>query len=459
VSLGEHADVDFGDMLDWLASDARTRAILLYIESIEAPRKFMSAARAAARNKPVLVVKAGRSAQGQQAAASHTGALASADIVFDAAIRRAGMLRVDTLQELFVAAEALAHYRGAPANRPARAADAADQRRRRRRDGRRCRRRRRAGTGPLPPATLRRAGRLPAANWSHGNPVDIIGDAPVERYVQTLQALLADPDTGTLLFMHAPTAIVPSADIARALLPLAGAEPRRLVSCWLGGPGWPRRGRSSTPPASPATTRPSRRCAPARCWPPTGATRNSCCRRRRRAPRALGRARPARVREIIAAVLGSGREMLTEPEAKALLQAAGIPVVATEVVGPDPAEAAAAAASAIGYPVVLKILSRDISHKSDVGGVVLQLETEAEVRQAAEAMLARVRGCAAGGGAGLHGAGHGAAAAGAGAHRRQPCRPAVRPGDPVRPGRHRGRGGGRPRGGAAAAERAAGARR
>jgi acetyltransferase len=96
VSLGEHADVDFGDMLDWLASDARTRAILLYIESVEAPRKFMSAARAAARNKPVLVVKAGRSAQGQQAAASHTGALAGADIVFDAAIRRAGMLRVDT---------------------------------------------------------------------------------------------------------------------------------------------------------------------------------------------------------------------------------------------------------------------------------------------------------------------------------------------------------------------------
>ena len=101
VSLGEHGDVDFGDMLDWLASDARTRAILLYIESVTAPRKFMSAARAAARNKPVLVVKAGRSPQGQAAAASHTGALAGSDLVYDAAIRRAGMLRVDTLQDLF----------------------------------------------------------------------------------------------------------------------------------------------------------------------------------------------------------------------------------------------------------------------------------------------------------------------------------------------------------------------
>ena len=105
VSLGEHADVDFGDMLDYLASDPKTRAILLYIESIESPRKFMSAARAAARNKPVIVVKAGRSQQGQRAAASHTGALAGSDMVYDAAIARAGMLRVDTLQQLFLAAE------------------------------------------------------------------------------------------------------------------------------------------------------------------------------------------------------------------------------------------------------------------------------------------------------------------------------------------------------------------
>ena len=116
VSLGEHADVDFGDMLDWLASDARTRSILLYIESVEAPRKFMSAARAAARNKPVIVVKAGRSPQGQAAAASHTGALAGSDLVYDAAIRRAGMLRVDTLDDLFVAAETLAHLRAPPRN-------------------------------------------------------------------------------------------------------------------------------------------------------------------------------------------------------------------------------------------------------------------------------------------------------------------------------------------------------
>lgn len=391
VSLGEHADVDFGDMLDWLASDARTRAILLYIESIEAPRKFMSAARAAARNKPVLVVKAGRSAQGAQAAASHTGALSSADIVFDAAIRRAGMLRVDTLQDLFVAAEALAHHSGPTAGDGARlerltlltngggagvmAADAA------------------AAAGldlaPLPPATKAALDAFLPANWSHGNPVDIIGDAPVERYVQTLQALLAEPDTGTLLFMHAPTAIVPSADIARALVPLATAEPRRLVSCWLGGPGLAEARQVFHAAGIPSYDTPEQAvhaCAMLATY------RRNQEQLLQAPPARTARAEPdlARVREIIAGVLDDSREMLTEPEAKALLQAAGIPVAATEVVGADPAEAVAAA-RAIGYPVVLKILSHDISHKSDVGGVVLQLETDDELRQAAEAMLARVR--------------------------------------------------------------------
>ncbi len=391
VSLGEHADVDFGDMLDWLASDARTRAILLYIESVEAPRKFMSAARAAARNKPVLVVKAGRSPQkAARAAASHTGALAGADIVFDAAIRRAGMLRVDTLQDLFIAAEALAHYRGSNAIDATRlerltlltngggagvmAADAAAL----------------AGLelAPLPVAVQAAMDGFLPANWSHGNPVDIIGDAPVERYVRTLKTLLADPATGTLLFMHAPTAIVPSADIARALLPLATAEPRRLVSCWLGGPGVAEARQVFHAAGVPSYDTPEqavRACALLATY--------------RRNQDQLMQAPPARtaqagidgarVRELVAAVLASGREMLTEPEAKALLQAAGVPVVATEVVDASPEEAVAAAA-AIGYPVVLKILSPQISHKSDVGGVALQLDTADDVHRAALAMLARV---------------------------------------------------------------------
>jgi acetyltransferase len=233
VSLGERADVDFGDLLDYFASDPHTRSILLYIESIESPRKFMSAARSAARNKPVIVVKAGRAGNGLQAAASHTGALAGSDVVFDAAIRRAGMLRVDTLHELFMAAQTLARFRGN--HRPGltlmtngggagvMAADAA------------------AMTGvdlpPLGEAVRRKLDDLLPPTWSHGNPIDIIGDAPVERYTGTLRTLLDDPDAGTVLFMHAPTAIVRSEDIARACAPLAREAAGRLMACWLGDAG------------------------------------------------------------------------------------------------------------------------------------------------------------------------------------------------------------------------------
>ena len=384
VSLGDRADVDFGDLLDYLASDARTRSILLYIESIEAPAKFMSAARAAARNKPVIVVKAGRAGHGMKAAASHTGALAGSDIVFDAAIRRAGMLRVDTLQDLFMAAETLARFRrnrdqtlmlvtnGGGAG--VMAADAAAL----------------AGI-PLSELSESVRERLDAAlppTWSHANPVDIIGDAPAQRYVDALQALLADRSSGALLFMHAPTAIVSSADIARACAPLAHQAADRMMACWLGD-------------ASVAEAR--------RIFEQAGvadyATPEEAVRafamlvtyRRNQAllseaPTASENGPPdiAAARATIEAVLAEGRDMLDAFESEAVLKAYGIPVVATVAAGPT-ADAAAAAAREHGYPAALKIRSPEISHKSDVGGVCLGLRDEAELRRAADEMLARVR--------------------------------------------------------------------
>ncbi len=384
VSLGEHADVDFGDLLDLLASDAATRAILLYIESIEESAKFMSAARAAARNKPVIVVKAGRAGKGVKAAASHTGALAGSDIVFDAAIRRAGMLRVDTLQDLFMAAETLARF---GSNRDTEltlmtngggagvmAADAA----------------------ALAGVPLRELGEdlrtkldavLPAT-WSHANPVDIIGDAPVSRYTDTLQALLADPGGGAVLFMHAPTAIVRSDDIARACAPLARRAPARMMACWLGD----------------AAVAEARRifveAGVADYATPEEAVRAfallSTYRRNQQqllqAPTAAECGPPdiAAARAPIDAALAAGRDMLDELEAKAVLKAYGIPIVPTLATGPWPDDAVAAARG-LGYPVALKILSPDISHKSDVGGVRLHLRDENALRQAAEQMLACVR--------------------------------------------------------------------
>jgi len=390
ISLGEHVDVDLGDLLDWLASDARTRAILLYVESITSARKFMSAARAAARNKPVLVVKAGRS-HDQAAALSHTGALAGSDLVYDAAIRRAGMLRVDTLEEFFTAVETLAHFHGQPIDQaapwPAQltllsngagagvlAADAAAL----------------AGVAlaPLSEATLRALNVALPANWRHGNPVDIMGDAPVARYVLALKTLLGDPANGSVLLMHAPTAIVPSGEIAAALAPLGKLAPGRLLGCWLGD-------------AAVQGARNTFRAAGIPCYDqPEEAVRAFSMLQTYRHNQqellqtpAVQAARPAHdwtlSRALIDTVLSQGREMLSEPEAGQLLASAGVPVVETRVVAPQ-ADAAVEAARLIGYPVVLKVLSPQVSHKRDVGGVALGLASDEAVREAAGGMLRRV---------------------------------------------------------------------
>ena len=383
VSLGEHADVDFGDMLDFLASDPRTRAILLYIESVESPRKFMSAARAAARNKPVIVVKAGRSEQGQKAAASHTGALAGSDEVFDAAISRSGMLRVYTLQHLFLAAELLARFRD---NRSEKlivltngggagvmAADAAAH----------------AGVEltTLSPETITALDQVLPANWSRANPVDIIGDAPAQRYVDALTVLQQEHESA-ILFVQAPTAIVPSTAIAEALAALASVRPPRVLGSWLGH-------------SAVTEARGIFRAAgiPDYDTPEEAVRAFSFLRQYHRhqmelmetpaAVHSAGDMDRAGIRELVDYVLAEGREWLTEPEAKELLRRAGIPATPTRVVPPDPL-AVIYAAETLGYPVVLKILSHDITHKSDVGGVRLNLHNAAEVEQAAISMLDRV---------------------------------------------------------------------
>lgn len=383
ISLGEHVDVDFGDLLDHLALDPRTRAILLYIESISSPRKFMSAARAAARVKPVIVVKAGRAAAGMKAAASHTGALAGEDIVFDAALRRAGMLRVDTLKELFIAAQTLARFRdnrsgelmvmtngGGAGVMVADAASASG-----------------VALAQPSPALMARLDAVLPANWSHGNPIDIIGDAPPQRYVDTLQALFDAPEAGAILFAHAPTAIASSLAIAEACAPLIAGRPGRVLSCWLGGD----------------TVAPARRAFEAAGIAgydtPEEAVRafalmqtyrrNQVALRETPTASALAVPDRAQARTIIDAALAAGREWLDEIDAKALLATYGIPTVPVWRVAPTPAAAAAAAAAArLDGPVVLKIVSPDLLHKSDAGGVRLGLRGADAVQAAAVAMLA-----------------------------------------------------------------------
>jgi acetyltransferase len=383
ISLGDSADVDFGDVLDYLAGDRATDAILLYMEDVRQARKFMSAARAAARSKPTVVLKAGRAPEGARAAASHTGALAGADQVYDAAIRRAGMLRVLSTENLFGAVETLARARPLHGERLAILTN---------------------GGGPgvmatdelvcgggtlatLAPQTVERLDAMLPASWSRGNPVDIIGDAPVERYVAALQALLQDPQSDAVLLIHAPTAIVPSADIARAVVPLAAAASRNVIGCWLGGNALGEARSTWSAAGLPTFDTPEEAVQ--------AFLQMAQYRRNQQLMLQVPPSTPAgppadreAARSAVRGALAQGRQMLSEPEVKALLNAYGIPIVAARDVPGD--DEAVAAAASIGFPVALKILSPDITHKSDVGGVALDLADEAAVQAAAQAMRARL---------------------------------------------------------------------
>lgn len=382
VSLGESADVDFGDVIDYLGSDPHTRAILLYIESITAARKFMSAARAAARNKPVIAVKAGRVPAAAKAAASHTGALAGSDEVYDAALRRAGILRVDTTRELFDAAETLARAKPLFGDRLAiltngggpgvMATDALILR-----GGR---------LATLAPDTLARLDATLPAMWSHDNPVDIIGDAPAPRYVAAIEALLADAGTDAILLIHAPTAIVPSEEIARACLKVVTDTHRTVLSCWMGGDGVRAAEAVFRDAGVPTYETPEAGVRAFRQLVNYRSSQELLMETPAAAP-GTSRVDVEAARKVIAAALERGRTLLTEPEARKVIAAYGIPVVAGDTAS-SPADAVRVG-SEIGYPVALKILSPEISHKSDVGGVALNIMDDAALLESATAMLER----------------------------------------------------------------------
>ncbi len=383
ISLGESADIDFGDLLDFLAGDPATHAILLFLEDVRLARKFMSAARSAARGKPILVIKAGRSGEGVRRAASHTGVLISPDSIYDAAIRRAGMLRVDSTEALFGAVETLARAKPMHGERltiltngggPGIMANDALMRRQ----------------GTLATLTATTIGRLepvlPSA-WSRSNPVDLGGDAPVERYRAALAGLLEDANSDAILFIHAPGALVASADVARALVPLVKQSSRNVLTCWLGGAAVSE-ARQLCSAAGIATYDTPEEAVRGFMQiidfrhnqqllmqvPPALPERGTCER--------------ARAQVLVRTALAEGRTLLSEPETKTVLAAYGIPVVETSTA--DSVDEAVRQAIRIGFPVAIKILSPQIWHKSDVGGVALDLDNASAVRQAANAMHKRL---------------------------------------------------------------------
>ncbi len=385
IHIGDGTDVEFGDALDYLGSDPYTRAILLYLETVQERRNFMSAARAAARNKPILVIKAGRSAEGALAATSHTGTLAGSDLVFDAAIRRAGMLRVQDIDELFGAVETLARSRPIKGKRLAiltngggigviAADDLAD------------------GGGVLAELPAELVDKLNAflpSNWSRGNPIDIVGDADGARYAKVLNLLLEYKEIDAVLVMYAPTAVSLPEDVAEAVIKVFKEKPRaNIMTCWVGSEKVAKARKLFSEAAVPTFDTPYaaiqgflhlleyKRNQEMLMEVPASAASDFI---------------PdiALARDVIETVLNRGDDTLTEAEAKMVLGAYGIPTIETRTAR-NPAEASRIAKE-FGSPVALKILSPDIIHKSDVGGVSLNLNDPFQVEKTANAMLERVK--------------------------------------------------------------------
>ncbi|HZM33140.1 MAG TPA: bifunctional acetate--CoA ligase family protein/GNAT family N-acetyltransferase [Burkholderiales bacterium] len=387
VSLGGAADVDFGEILDFLVADEHTDAILLYIEGIHDARRFMSALRVAARVKPVVALKVGRYASGSRAASSHTGALVGSDAVFDAALRRGGTVRVRTYTQLFAAARILSSDRMPEGERLAiltngggpgvMAADSASE------NG--------VPLAVLSEKTVSLLNEKLPAQWSRGNPVDLIGDAPAERFGEATAAVLADPGVDALLAMYSPVAVTDPAQAARAVGEASRGSRKPVLAAWLG---------DISPSESHARLE---SFGIPNFYTPENAVEafSFLCAYRRnqqqlmQAPIALARHADEPPPDLDAATairdaaLAEGRTLLTEHEAKGLLAAFHLPAPESRVCT-DTASCVAAARE-IGFPAVLKIHSRDIAHKSDVGGVRLNLQSAEMVASAFEDMMRHVK--------------------------------------------------------------------
>jgi len=382
VSVGSMVDVGWGDLIYHLGNDPRTRSIVIYMESIGNARSFLSAAREVALNKPIIVIKPGRSAAAAKAAASHTGSLTGSDEVLDAAFRRSGVLRVNNIADLFYMAEVLSKQ---PSPRGPRltivtnaggpgvlATDALIM-----------------GGGELAeltPATMAAYNAVLPSTWSHNNPVDIIGDASPERYAKALQIAANDPNSDGMLVILTPQAMTDPTQIAEQLKPLAKQEGKPVLASWMGG---------VDVAAGEAIL--NRANIPTFPYPDTAARAFNYMWQYSYNLKALYETpaisedspdwTPDRklVEEIVRKSRGEGRTILTEFESKQVLSAYGIPTAQTMIA--TDADAAAAAAGQIGYPVVLKLYSETITHKTDVGGVQLNLGDAEAVKKAFGAIL------------------------------------------------------------------------
>ncbi len=375
MSIGSMADVGWGDLIYYLGNDPKTRSILVYMESVGDARSFLSAAREVAMNKPIIVIKAGRTAAGSKAAASHTGSLTGSDDVLDVAFMRSGVLRVNNISDLFHMAEVLAKQPRPKGPRLTILTNA-------------------GGPGVLAADSLLLGGGelaeiseqtiaelnqiLPSA-WSHSNPIDILGDAEPERYAKALEIAAKDTNSDGMLVILTPQAMTDATRTAEQLKPYAKLGDKPVLASWMGG----------TDVAAGEQIL-NNAGIPTYDYPDTAARLFNYMWRYARNVSALyetpryGGTNESADREGAAAIVEkvrrTGRTILTEQESKQVLAAYGIPTLPSVIA--TSADEAAAAAAGMGYPVVLKIHSETITHKTDVGGVILNLKDEAAVRTA-----------------------------------------------------------------------------
>ena len=382
VSIGSMLDVDFGDLIDYLGNDPKAKSILLYIESLTNFRKFMSAARSVSRIKPIIVLKAGRSEAGAKAAASHTGAMAGEDAVYDAAFKRAGIVRVETIQDLFDCAELMAKQ---PRPRGPRLAIVTNA----------------GGPGvmatdtlarnglepaPLDPETLRRLDAFLPPFWSRGNPIDILGDASPERFRQTLEVCFEGKETDGVCVILAPQALTDPAKVAESLAETMKARRYLVFACWMGGKSIESALTILNKAGIPTYDTPER------------AIRaflymvEYVCNME-----ALLETPPKLTRDITVDSQKAGQllthaaadQFLAESDARNVLAAYGLPVIRTETARTE--DEASRIGRDMGYPIVMKLLSPDISHKTEAGGVRLDLRSDADVRAAFAGIAASAR--------------------------------------------------------------------
>ncbi|MAT70150.1 MAG: GNAT family N-acetyltransferase [Planctomycetaceae bacterium] len=375
ISVGNAIDVGIGDLIDYLAVDPKTDSIILYVESIEDAREFMSAARAFARNKPIIAYKAGRFSESAEAAASHTGAMAGVDAVYEAAFNRAGVVRIGEMAEMFDCAELLARQAAPKGPRLAivtnaggpgvMATDALLARN--------------GQTAKLSEATMAKLNEVLPAAWSHRNPVDVIGDASPERYATALEIVLADPGVDAALAIYSPQAMSNPTGAADAVIEVVGKTNKPVLTSWMGGVSMRDAVDKFNQAGIPTYFAPEQAIRAFMYLVSYARTREMLYETPRDIPVKFALDR-VKVRGVFDTFLTEVADTLPESTSKALLEAYEIPVSKPYLA--HTAQDAVLLAARVGYPVAMKIASPQITHKTDVGGVMLGVANEDAVAEA-----------------------------------------------------------------------------